>query len=101
MEGLSALRKPWSNNGLQRLTGVNSRHAPALASELIYGRKASLRDLAHGGKDGTPFPVDRATDDKTIDVMQRALNAARVDRGEKVAAFRRLSEFSGTAQRRM
>ena len=86
--------------------GAKTLRALALTSELVYGSKASLRDparfsFAHGGKDGTPFPVDRATYDKTIDVMHRALNAAKVDRGEKVAAFRRLSEFSGMAAPRM
>jgi hypothetical protein len=69
--------------------------ALTLASELLYGTPASLRDparfaFAHGGKDGTPFPVDRETYDRTIDVMARALNRASVDRSEKVAAFKRL-----------
>jgi hypothetical protein len=35
----------------------------ALASELVHGTPATMRDparfsFAHGGKDGTPFPVD-------------------------------------------
>ena len=82
--------------------GAKTLRALALTSELIYGARASLRDparfsFAHGGKDGTPYPVDRATYDKTIDVMHRALNAAKVGRSEKVAAFRRLSDFSGTS----
>ena len=50
-----------------------------------------------GGKDGTPFPVDRATYDKTIEVMRDALNRAQIDRSEKVKAFRRLSEFEPVA----
>jgi uncharacterized protein len=38
----------------------------------VYGTPASHRDparyaFAHGGKDGTPFPVERATYDKTIE----------------------------------
>ena len=78
--------------------GAKTLRALALTSELIYGKKASLRDparfsFAHGGKDGTPFPVDRATYDRTIDVMHRALNAAKVDRSEKIAAFRRLAAW--------
>jgi hypothetical protein len=79
--------------------GAKTLRALALTSELIYGRKASFRDparfsFAHGGKDGTPFPVDRATYDRTIDVLGRALNRANVDRAEKVRAFRRLATFS-------
>jgi uncharacterized protein len=80
--------------------GAKTLRALALTSELIYGSKASLRDparyaFAHGGKDGTPFPVDRATYDKTIEVLHDALDKARVDRSEKVAAFRRLASLGG------
>ena len=79
--------------------GAKTLRALALTSELIYGKQASHRDparysFAHGGKDGTPFPVDRKTYDKTIEVMHKALNAARIDRTEKVKAFRRLADFS-------
>jgi uncharacterized protein len=81
--------------------GAKTLRALALTSELIYGTKASVRDparyaFAHGGKDGTPFPVDRATYDKTIDVMRQALNKAAIDRSEKVAAFRRLNNWGQT-----
>ena len=79
--------------------GAKTLRALALTSELIYGTKASFRDparfsFAHGGKDGTPFPVDRETYDTTIDVLGRAINRAKLDRAEKVRAFRRLATFS-------
>jgi hypothetical protein len=79
--------------------GAKTLRALALTSELIYGTKASFRDparfsFAHGGKDGTPFPVDRAAYDTTIDVLGRAINRAKLDRAEKVRAFRRLATFS-------
>jgi len=80
--------------------GAKTLRALALTSELIYGTRASHQDparysFAHGGKDGTPFPVDRKTYDTTIDVLYRTLNRAKIDRAEKVRAFRRLSEFAG------
>jgi hypothetical protein len=70
----------------------------ALASELVHGTPTSLRDparfaFAHGGKDGTPFPVDRATYDRTIEILGNALNRAAVDRSEKIKAFRRLGQL--------
>jgi hypothetical protein len=79
--------------------GAKTLRALALTAELIYGVAASRKDparysFAHGGKDGTPYPVDRETYDKTIDVMHRALNRAHVARSEKVSAFRRLAEFA-------
>ena len=78
--------------------GAKTLRALALTSELIYGVRADRTDparfsFAHGGKDGTPFPVDRVTYDKTIEVMHDALNYAKVDRSEKVHAFRRLAAF--------
>jgi len=83
--------------------GPKTVRALTLASELLHGRQASLRDparfaFAHGGKDGTPFPVDRATYDRTIDVMRNALNTAAVDRSEKVAAFKRLQRVAETSE---
>jgi hypothetical protein len=91
---------PADFEALLGIEGVGARtlRALALTSELIYGTKASLRDparysFAHGGKDGTPFPVDRATYDRTIAVLHDALGKARIDRSEKVAAFRRLASL--------
>jgi hypothetical protein len=49
--------------------------------------------FAHGGKDGTPFPVDRATYDRTIEVLGLAINKSKIDRSEKVQAFKRLAEL--------
>lgn len=79
--------------------GPKTVRALALASELVHGTPTSLRDparfaFAHGGKDGTPFPVDRKTYDRTIEVLGNALNRASVDRSEKVAAFKRLGELT-------
>jgi hypothetical protein len=79
--------------------GPKSLRALALAAELIYGTPASARDparfaFAHGGKDGTPHPVDRATYEVTIDVLHRALNRAKLDRSERVLALKRLMAFA-------
>jgi uncharacterized protein len=79
--------------------GPKTLRALALAGEIIYGAAPSTRDparfaFAHGGKDGTPFPVDRRTYDTTIDLLHRALNRSRLDRSEKLRAFRRLSSFA-------
>src|SRR5919201_3193914 len=78
--------------------GAKTLRALALTAELVYGTRASHRDparyaFAHGGKDGTPFPVDRMTYDKTIHVMREALHRAKVGRSEKLQAFRRLAAY--------
>jgi uncharacterized protein len=78
--------------------GPKSLRALALTAEVIYGARASTRDparfaFAHGGKDGTPHPVDRATYEVTIEVLHNALNRAKVDRSERISALKRLSVF--------
>jgi hypothetical protein len=79
--------------------GPKTLRALALASELLHGTPVTLRDparfaFAHGGKDGIPFPVDRLTYDRTIEIFNKAINRAALDRSEKIKAFRRLGEFA-------
>jgi hypothetical protein len=81
--------------------GPKTLRALALASELVHGTPVSLRDparfaFAHGGKDGTPFPVDKLTYDKTIEILTRAINRSAIDRSEKVRAFQRLARFQSS-----
>jgi len=80
--------------GVQGL-GAKGLRALALLSELVYGAPASFRDparfsYAHGGKDGTPYPVDRASYDRTIAVLERAIRRARLGEREELSALRRL-----------
>ncbi len=83
-----------------RGVGGKTLRALSLVAELVYGVPTSLRDpamysFAHGGKDGHPFPVDRETYDKTIEVLGEALRRARVGEQEKLAAIRRLQGMPG------
>ncbi len=50
---------------------------------------------AHGGKDGTPFPVDRRTYDQSIEVLTEAVRRARMGQNEKVEALKRLARLTG------
>src|SRR5918998_1724461 len=82
--------------------GPKTLRALSLTSELVHGTSASMRDparfaFAHGGKDRTPFPVDRATYDRTIEILGSAINRSAVDRSEKVQAFRRLADLGREA----
>jgi hypothetical protein len=93
-------RQPEDYTALLAVPGVGAKglRALALVAELTYGEPASVRDpvsyaFAHGGKDGTPFPVDRDTYDATIESLRRALEAARTGRSEKVAALKRLARL--------
>jgi hypothetical protein len=93
-------RSPENFETLLGMEGVGAKtlRALALASEIIYGTPASMRDparfsFAHGGKDGFPFPVDVETYDKTVHVLREAVNKANIDRSERVAALKRLVQY--------
>ena len=93
-------RAPADYEALLGIEGVGPKtlRALSLASELVHGTAATLRDparfsFAHGGKDGTPFPVDKITYDRTIEILRKAVNRSAIDRSEKVQAFKRLARF--------
>ena len=93
-------RAPQDFESLLGIEGVGPKtlRALALASELVHGTPATLRDparfaFAHGGKDGTPFPVDKLTYDRTIEILNKAINRSAIDRSEKVRAFKRLANL--------
>jgi uncharacterized protein len=54
-------------------------------------RKWADYAYAHGGKDGTPFPVDRETYDRNIAILMEAVRKARIGENDKMNALRRLS----------
>jgi hypothetical protein len=76
--------------------GPKTVRALALVAEVIYGAEPSYEDparysFAHGGKDGTPFFVDRNTYDKTIATLVQAIERSRIQAYEKDRAIHRLT----------
>jgi hypothetical protein len=67
-----------------------SGEAPAKPDER---RRWADYSYAHGGKDGTPFPVDRETYDRNILVLNEAVRKARLGQNDKLNALRRLSNL--------
>ena len=66
-----------------------------MISEIIYGAEPSYEDparysFAHGGKDATPYPVDRPTYDQTIETLKQAVTKSKINPFEKDKALRRL-----------
>jgi len=78
--------------------GPKGLRALSLVAEVVYGTEASFRDparfaYAHGGKDGHPFPVDRALYDRSIQVLKDAILKARLGRRDRLDALRNLACF--------
>ena len=64
-------------------------------AEVIHGAPSRFADparfsLAHGGKDGHPFPVPLAVYDRTLGTLRDAIARARLGNDDKLAALRRL-----------
>ncbi len=79
-----------------RGVGPKTIRALALVGEVIYGAKPSYEDparysFAHGGKDATPYPVDKTNYDRTIATLSRAVSKSRIGPLEKDKIFRRLT----------
>jgi hypothetical protein len=92
---------PQSFEQLLAVPGVGAKAVRALAmvAEVVYGVPASMKDparfsFAHGGKDGYPYPVDRAVYDQSVDWLRDALEKARIGRSDKLDALKRLAEWS-------
>jgi hypothetical protein len=90
-------RKPENYESLVAMEGVGPKtvRALALVGEVIYGANPSYEDparysFAHGGKDATPYPVDRRTYDQTINILSQAVQKTRISSDEKRKAIGRL-----------
>lgn len=95
----AAERGPADFPELLLIPGIGARTVRALAmvAEVVHGAPCRFSDparfsLAHGGKDGHPFPVPTHVYDQTIGVMKAAVTGARLGQDEKSAALRRLDQ---------
>ena len=93
----AADRGPKDFTDLLLTPGVGARTVAALAfvAEVLHGAPARFSDparfsLAHGGKDGHPFPVPLKVYDQTIRVLKDAVGRAKLGNDERLAAIRQL-----------
>ena len=90
--------QPENYEKLLAIQGVGPKtvRALALVGEVIYGAEPSYEDparysFAHGGKDATPYAVDRDTYDKTIATLKMVVGRTRISPYEKDRAIGRLT----------
>ncbi|MEM6734173.1 MAG: DUF763 domain-containing protein, partial [Myxococcota bacterium] len=93
----AAQAQPAKFDELLLVPGVGPRTVASLAmvSEVVHGAPSCFGDparfsLAHGGKDGHPYPVPLAVYDTTIRVMRSAVERAKLGNDDKLAAIRAL-----------
>jgi len=92
--------KPDTYEKLIAVEGVGPKtvRALSLVAELIYGAEPSYKDparysFAHGGKDGTPYPVDRKTYDSTINFFKKVISKMKTSQHEKYAMLKKLDRM--------
>ncbi len=78
--------------------GPGSLRALALIAELVSDTESSREDpakyaYAHGGKDGTPHPVERERYDESIDHLRSMLDGAELERETKQESLKRLAKL--------
>lgn len=102
----AAERGPVDFPDLLLTPGVGARtvEALALAAEVVYGAPCRFSDparfsMAHGGKDGHPFPVPLKVYDRTLRVMREAVDRARLGSRERLEALKRLDRESRALER--
>jgi len=95
-----AENKPQNYEKLLATEGVGPKtmRALALVAEVLYGAKPSYEDPARysfalGGKDGTPYPVDRQTYDQTIEKMRQYVSKTRLPFYDKSRALNNLNKI--------
>lgn len=93
---------PEDYEALLKIKGVGPKtiRALALIAELVYGSKPSWEDpakfsFAHGGKDGTPYPVNRTEYDNSINILTQAISKAKMGDKDKIEALKRLQRTMG------
>ncbi|MEM7103117.1 MAG: DUF763 domain-containing protein [Bacteroidota bacterium] len=75
--------------------GPRTLQSLTLVSEVIHGTPSRFKDparfsFAHGGKDGHPFPVPTKVYDETIEVLNTAVQKAKIGHTDKQKALKSL-----------
>ncbi len=86
--------------------GVGARTVASLAlvAEVVHGAPSHFSDparfaMAHGGKDGHPFPVPLRVYDETIRVLKSAVAHAKLGNTDRLAALQRLDAQARALER--
>jgi hypothetical protein len=102
----AADRGPKDFTELLLTPGVGARTVASLAlvAEVVHGTPSRFSDparfsMAHGGKDGHPFPVPLKVYDETIRVLKSAVDRAKLGNADRLHAIQRLDSESRALER--
>jgi uncharacterized protein len=102
----AADRGPRDFTELLLTPGVGARTVASLAlvAEVVHGTPSRFSDparfsMAHGGKDGHPFPVPLKVYDETIRVLKSAVDRAKLGNADRLHAIQRLDSEARVLER--
>src|SRR5262249_28099619 len=102
----AADRGPKDFSELLLTPGVGARTIASLAlvDEVVHGAPSRFSDparfsMAHGGKDGHPFPVPLKVYDETIQLLKSAVGRAKLGNADRLHAIKRLDSESRLLER--
>jgi len=102
----AADRGPTDFTELLLTPGVGARTVASLAlvAEVLHGTPSRFTDparfaMAHGGKDGHPFPVPLKVYDETIRVLKTAVDHAKLGNADRLAAIKQLDSQARVLER--
>jgi hypothetical protein len=102
----AADRAPKDFADLLLTPGIGARTVASLAlvAEVVHGTPSRFSDparfsMAHGGKDGHPFPVPLRVYDETIRVLKSAVTRAKLGNADRLHAIQRLDTESRSLER--
>ena len=83
--------------------GPRTLKALAMASEVIHGDATRFEDPARfsfavGGKDGRPHPIDTASFDETVTMLQNSVDKSKLGDSEKSSALKCLHNMAVTGE---
>jgi len=79
--------------------GGKKLRALALIAHVLHGTELSWKDpakysFAHGGKDGTPYPVDTELYDESVEFLREAVKECREGTNLKREALKKLEALT-------
>lgn len=83
--------------------GPRTLQSLTLVSEVIHGTPSRFSDparfsFAHGGKNGSPFPVPTIVYDETIQTLKSAVNRSKMGLSDKSKAIEKLGKIAQRAE---
>ncbi len=79
--------------------GPKTLRSLTFVSEIIHGTPSRFKDparfsMAHGGKDGHPYPVQTAVYDDSLKILKESIEKAKIDHSDRLKALKKIHDIA-------